>query len=416
MHSLATPFSGRRIVLCVAGGIAAYKSVYLLRTLVKAGADVRVAMTPSAREFVGPMTFQALSGQAVFTDLFNSEQDAEIGHIRVADGADLVIVAPATANLIAKVKAGLAHDPVTAAILAARCPILLAPAMNVNMWEAQSTQDNLRILVERGFHFVGPDSGFLACKWTGTGRLAEPDEIALAAAALLTKQDLQGLRVVVSAGGTKEDLDPVRFLGNRSTGKMGHALAAAAMQRGATVHLVSAAPPDSLPPATSEYSSVRSAEEMRVAVTQASAKADLVIMAAAVADYRSAFIAPQKLKKSTGELELKLTRTIDILAELGASRRGTKPFLVGFAAETENRLDAARDKLRRKGCDMIIANDVSQSDRGFSSDNNAVDVVSKSGVRAIALASKDSIAHSILDQVLVDMRRVGKPTLEADDE
>ena len=232
MHPLTNPLSDRRIVLCVAGGIAAYKSVELLRMLTKAGASVQVAMTRSAQEFVGVLTFQTLSGHPVFTDLFDNRQDAEIGHIRVADGADLVLVAPATANVLARITAGMANDPVTAAVIATRAPILLAPAMNVNMWESPAVRANVACLAERGMSFVGPEQGFLACKWTGQGRLSEPAAIAEAAAQLLSPQDMKGMRVVVSAGGTEEAIDSVRFLGNRSTGKMGYALGRAASRRG----------------------------------------------------------------------------------------------------------------------------------------------------------------------------------------
>jgi phosphopantothenoylcysteine decarboxylase/phosphopantothenate--cysteine ligase len=390
-------------VLCVTGGIAAYKSVYLLRELVKAGAQVQVAMTPSAQEFVGSLTFQTLSGQPVFTDLFDSQQDADIGHIRVADGADMIIVAPATAGVMARMVAGMANDPVTAAVLAARCPVLLAPAMNVNMWESAATRANVQTLMERGFHFVGPDAGFLACQWTGSGRLSEPPEIVEAAARVLTPQDYAGLRVVVAAGGTHEDIDPVRFIGNRSTGKMGYALALAAGRRGASVSLV--AGPNALENNTgAELTSVRSAEEMFEAVTAKSQGADLVIMAAAVADYRPTQVSAQKNKKESwgSEPSLALTRTTDILATLGKLTTKDRPYLVGFAAETENVADAARKKLKSKGCDLVVANDVGQSDRGFASDNNAVELIWKGGSKSLALASKDSIAHGILDQVRID--------------
>jgi phosphopantothenoylcysteine decarboxylase/phosphopantothenate--cysteine ligase len=394
------------LVLCVAGGIAAYKSVLVLRNLVKLGAGVQVAMTPSAREFVGALTFQTLSGQSVFTDLFDSQQDADIGHIRVADGADLIIVAPATANVLARIVAGMANDPVTAAVIAARCPILLAPAMNVNMWESAATRANVATLVERGFQFVGPDDGFLACKWTGSGRLAEPEDIVEAAARILTPQDCKGLRVVIAAGGTQEDLDPVRYLGNRSSGKMGYALALAASRRGAEVQLI--AGPNHLANHTgAALTAVRSAQEMSEAVLARSAEADLVIMAAAVADYKPSQASTQKRKKDAWgpRPELALERTQDILATLGRSPSGKRPYLVGFAAETEKVEEAARSKLKSKGCDLIVANDVSQSDRGFGSDNNAVELIWSGGSKSLPLASKDSIAHGILDHVLVDSLR-----------
>lgn len=403
MHVLASPFTDRQIVLCVAGGIAAYKSVYLLRGLVKAGASVRVAMTRSAQEFVGPLTFQTLSGKAVFTDLFDSQQDADIGHIRVADGADLLIVAPTTANVLARITAGMANDPVAAAVLAARCPILLAPAMNVNMWDNAATRANVESLAARGMQFVGPDAGFLACKWTGAGRLSEPEDILEAAARVMMPQDCEGLRVVVAAAGTQEAIDPVRYLGNRSTGKMGFALALAAARRGASVQLI-AGPTSLLDRSGAELTKVRSAKEMHAAVCAASRSADLVIMAAAVADYEPLSAADEKLKKDTwgAAPTISLQRTTDILATLGAQRKGSSPYLVGFAAETQDLVAAARKKLEAKGCDLVVANDVSRSDRGFGSDNNAVELVWPGGSQSLPLASKESIAHSILDRVLLD--------------
>ena len=405
MHPLDNPLLDRRVVLCVSGGIAAYKSVLLLRLLIKKGASVQVAMTQSAQQFVGPLTFGALSGKPVFTNLFDIQQDAEIGHIRIADGADLIVVAPATANVMARITAGMANDPVTAAVMASRAPVLLAPAMNVNMWQSAAVKDNVTRLAERGMWFVGPDEGFLACKWTGAGRLSEPEDISEAAAAILAPQDLAGTHVVISAGGTQEDIDPVRFLGNRSTGKMGYALARAAARRGAQVTLVSGPSCENVLRGV-RLVSVRSASEMDGAVQQASATADVVVMAAAVADYRPEQQANHKLKKSSwgAEPSIVLTRTVDILASLGASRSGRRPFLVGFAAETEAIAEAAQGKLVRKRCDMIVANDVGRSDRGLGSDNNAVELFCASGHRSfLALASKDSIAHGIFDQVLVEM-------------
>ncbi len=403
MHTTATPIADRQLVLCVAGGIAAYKSVYLLRALVKSGASIQVAMTPSSQEFVGPLTFQTLSGKPVFTDLFDCQQDADIGHIRVADGADLIIVAPATASVMARMVAGLANDPVTAAVLAAKCPVLLAPAMNVNMWESPATRANVQTLADRGFQFVGPDSGFLACQWTGSGRLSEPSDIVEAAARILTPQDFAGVRVLVSAGGTQEDIDPVRYLGNRSSGKMGYALALAASRRGASVELV--AGPNGLQNATgAELTSVRSAKEMLEVVSSKSKKADVVIMAAAVADYQPAAPALQKYKKeSWGDSpQVALTRTTDILASLGGMPDDKRPYLVGFAAETENVIESAKKKLAAKGCDLLVANDVSQGDRGFACSNNAVELLWAGGSSSLALASKDQIAHGILDQVRAD--------------
>lgn len=399
------PLHQRHILLCVAGGIAAYKSVELLRLLVGAGATVQVAMTRSAQEFVGPLTFQTLSGRRVFTDIFDSQQDADIGHIRAADGADLLIVAPATANLIARITAGMANDPVAASVLACRAPVLVAPSMNVNMWEHPATVANVATLRGRGLHFVGPDSGFLACQWTGSGRLSDPAEIVEAASRVLSPQDCAGLRFVVSAGGTREALDPVRFIGNRSTGEMGFALARAARRRGAEVTLITG--PTHLDQAGgAEVIAVQSAHEMHQSVVSASATASVVIMAAAVADYRPKEVSAEKLKKESwgANPSIELERTQDILAELGASRSGDKPYLVGFAAETEDLLASAQAKLKAKKCDLIVANDVSKSDRGFGAPTNEVLLVGKEGETLVPLASKDLVAHRIITRVLLDLQ------------
>ncbi len=404
--------AGAKIVLGVGGGIAAYKSVELLRGLVKLGAEVRVAMTQSARHFVGELTFQTLSGQPVFTDMFDNQQDADIGHIRVADGASLIVIAPATANLMARLVAGMANDPVTSAVLAATCPVLLAPAMNVNMWNNEATQRNVETLAARGMYFVGPDQGFLACKWIGQGRLSEPAEIAEAVAQLLSAQDYAGRHVLISAGGTEEALDPVRFLGNRSTGKMGYALARAVVRRGGRVTLVSG--PSTLEaPKGVQLVSVRSAAQMCDAIVNARQKADAIIMAAAVADFRPVQVATSKLKKHElgNSPTIVLERTVDILAKLGAEREGSWPLLVGFAAETTSDptalLALARKKLLAKKCDLIVANDVSASDRGFASDQNAVQLVSSEGHEDVALASKDEIAHAILDRLSRELQAKG---------
>ncbi len=398
----AAPLAGTRVVLGVSGGIAAYKSVLLLRLLTSAEAYVQVVMTRAAQEFVGPTTFQALSGRPVFTDLFNLGQESEIGHVQAADGAALVVIAPATANTIARMAAGLADDALSALVLATRAPVLLAPSMNVNMWNNPATQRNLRALIERGFRTVGPDDGFLACKWTGTGRMAEPAAIMEAAAQVLSPADFAGRRVVVSAGPTHERLDPVRFLGNRSTGKMGFAIAAAAARRGAEVRLV--AGPTYLPDPTGVHVvRVVSAAEMQRAVEEAAQDSDAVIMAAAVADYRPALPATDKIKKTGDELSVSLVRTTDILASLGAARAGakaTRPVLVGFAAETTDVVAYARRKLVSKQCDLIVANDVSRADAGFGTDTNRVVLVDAGGETALPLASKANVAHAILDRVI----------------
>lgn len=402
--SLAQPLAGKQLVLGVSGGIAAYKAVELLRLLTKAGAEVQVVMTDRATEFVGALTFQALSGRNVFTDMFSLTQESEIGHIQVADGADLIVLAPATANTIARLAAGFADDPLAAVCLATRAPVLLAPSMNVNMWNNPITQANLRRLIDvAGMTVVGPGTGFLACRWTGPGRLAEPADIVEAAARVLTANDLAGTRVVVSAGPTREAVDPVRFLSNRSTGKMGYALAQAAARRGASVTLVSG-PVAIAPPLGIEVIDVVTARDMFDAVTERAGDADVVVMAAAVADYAPASTAPEKLKKRAGALSLELSRTADILHHLGhqlKERRvgGRRPILIGFAAETEAVVDNARAKLAAKKCDMVIANDVSLDDAGFAVDTNRVTIVTATAQDELGLLSKDEVAHAIWDRV-----------------
>ena len=393
--------AGKTVVVGVSGGIAAYKCAEVVRLLTSAGALVRVAMTASATEFVGPLTFQALSGHPVFQTLFDLSQESEIGHIQLADAADLIIVAPATANTLARLAAGMADDPVTALCLATRAPILLAPSMNVNMWEHPLTQENLRRLVEVAkMTTVGPGDGALACRWTGAGRLAEAGEIVEAARRLLSPRDLGGVRVVVTAGGTREAIDPVRFLGNRSSGKMGFALATAALRRGAAVTLVSA--PGSLAaPAGAEHIEVESAAEMAEETWAAADSADVVIMAAAVADHRPRERWAEKQKKGAGgETRIELVETTDILAELGSRRRGGRPLLVGFAAETSEVLRHAEAKLLAKGCDLIVANDVSAEGAGFAVDTNRVALLSRVGPPATAAGTKLEVADFVLDAVV----------------
>jgi phosphopantothenoylcysteine decarboxylase / phosphopantothenate---cysteine ligase len=405
MNERAQPLRGRTVVVGAGGGIAVYKAVELVRLLTKAGATVRVAMTPRAREFVGPLTFQALSGRPVMTDLFDLTQESEIGHIQVADAADLVVVAPATANVIARMAAGMADCPVTAVLLATTAPVLLAPSMNVNMWNHPITRANLRRLVsEAGVHVVGPGEGFLACRWTGPGRLAEPADIVEAAAHVLTHKDLAGRRVVVTAGPTWEAIDPVRVVANRSSGRMGFALARAAARRGAAVEFVHG-PVALEPPIGVNAEAVESAAEMAVATRRAAESADVVIMAAAVADYRPAEAAAHKRKKRDlgTSTSLAMVRTTDILAELGQARaeRGTsRPLLVGFAAETERVVEEAKAKLSGKRCDLVVANDVTQPDAGFAVDTNRVVLVDAGGTTELPVASKDEISHAILDRVL----------------
>ena len=399
----AHPLKGARIVVGVAGGIAAYKAAELVRLFDKAGAQVDVAMTARAQKFVGPMTFQALTRRPVFTDLFSLTEEATIGHIHLADQADLVVIAPATASSLARLAAGQADDAVTAIVLATRAPVLLAPSMNVHMWSHPLTQANLVRLVEVArYRVVGPGDGFLACRWTGPGRLAEPADIVEAAAHVLSPQDLAGKRIVVTAGPTYEAIDPARFIGNRSSGKMGAALAAAAQRRGAEVTLL-LGPSAIAPPVGVTVVAIESAAQLEAALTAAAKSADAIIMAAAVADYRPATPAAHKLKRSQlgAKTELALVANSDLLAGLG-KRRGAKktPLLVGFAAETQDVVANARAKLAAKRCDLVIANDVAEPGAGFGVDTNRVTIVDHRGVTEIPPGTKAEVAHRILDSVI----------------
>jgi phosphopantothenoylcysteine decarboxylase/phosphopantothenate--cysteine ligase len=398
----AFALTGAQIVVGVGGGIAAYKAAELVRLLDKAGATVHVAMTARAQKFIAPMTFQALTRRPVFTDLFSLTEEASIGHIQLADRADLVIIAPATANVISRLANGMASDAVTAMVLATKAPVLLAPSMNVNMWSHPLTRQNVEKLVDVAkYKVVGPDSGFLACRWTGPGRLAEPVDIVEAAAMLLSTQDLAGKKLVVSAGPTYEAIDPVRFVGNRSSGKMGIALAAAAKRRGADVTLILG--PSAVPPPIGVATShVETAAQLQWALTNAAKGADAIVMTAAVADYLPAREAKEKLKR--GQLGAKTTIELvanpDVLAELGKQRKGRTPLLVGFAAETEDVLDNARKKLAQKKCDLIVANDVSEPNAGFAVDTNHVQLVDANEVVDIPSAPKAEVAHRILDKIV----------------
>jgi phosphopantothenoylcysteine decarboxylase/phosphopantothenate--cysteine ligase len=397
----------RTVSLGVGGGIAVYRACELARLLMKRGATVRVAMTRNAREFVSPLTFQALTGNPVLVDLFDPQHDLTFGHLATGKSADLFIVAPATANLIARIRAGMADDPVTTSVLASRCPVLIAPAMNTAMWENRQTQDNVRALLADGrFSMVGPAAGMLAEGEVGMGRLAEPPDIVEAAEALLAPKDLAGWKVVVTAGPTREHLDPVRFISNPSSGRMGFAVARAAAQRGARVLLV-AGPTELAAPAGVELVRVTSAEQMAAATLPALANAQLFVAAAAVADQRPRERAPQKVKKTEGEEQLVLVRTPDILAQAAAARGADGPMLLGFAAETERVLEQATAKLRRKGLDLIAANDVSEPGSGFGGETNRLIVIDRLG-RTVELPSmsKQEAAHALLDRALGLQREI----------
>ena len=390
------------ILLGVSGGIGAYKAVEVARGLQKQGHDVAAIMTRSARRFVGPVTFEAITRREVITDQWKPGANADIEHIALASTADLLLVAPATANIIGKFANGIADDFLSSLYLATTAPVLMAPAMNTNMFAHPAVVENLQRLTARGVKFVEPGSGYLACGWIGKGRLAEPAEIVDAAIHVIRPRGaLSGLRVLVTAGPTLEDIDPVRFIGNRSSGKMGYALAGEAARRGARVTLISG-PTKMTPPRTDEVVQVRSAAEMHHAVMSRAEAADVVIMSAAVADYTPSAVEGQKIAKQDGPLTLTLTRTRDILADLGqlpSRRQGDSPVLIGFAAETHDVVAHARQKLERKAVDLIVANDVSQEGAGFDADTNAVTLVTRDGTEEVPLQSKSAVASRILDRV-----------------
>ncbi|MGW8311696.1 MAG: bifunctional phosphopantothenoylcysteine decarboxylase/phosphopantothenate--cysteine ligase CoaBC [Desulfuromonadales bacterium] len=389
---------GKCVVLGVTGGIAAYKAVELLRLLIKAGAEVHVIMTRSAQEFITPLTFQTLSGNPVHTELFNLIQEQEIGHISLADRADLVLIAPATANLVGKVAGGIADDLLTTTIMATRAKVLFAPAMNSNMWQNPLYRANQTKLEGLGYHFLEPVTGDLACGWQGPGKLPEPQEIFNAARTLLGSSRLAGMTVLVTAGPTREEIDPVRFLSNHSSGKMGYAIARAARDLGAHVILVSG--PVNLPePSGIETIRVVSALEMYQVVIEQAKRSDLIIKAAAVADFRPEIRSDQKTKKGTAEtMLLELRRNPDILAELGR-QKGSR-ILVGFAAETDQLLKHAREKLIGKNLDMIVANDVTESGAGFDGDTNIVRLLTADGnIEELPQMTKDQVAATLLDRI-----------------
>lgn len=383
----------RNVVLGVSGGIAAYKSAELVRQLKELGADVRVIMTRGAREFITPLTLQALSGRPVHSELLDTEAELGMGHIELARWADLLLIAPATADLLARLASGRADDLLTTVTLATASPKLLAPAMNQQMWRDPATTANVTALAERGFHLIGPADGEQACGDVGPGRMEQPAAIARAAADLFSSGLLAGKRVVITAGPTREALDPVRYLSNHSSGKMGFALARAAADAGALTTLVSG--PVQLPtPDHVHRVDVQSAEDMLRECLDRVPTCDIFIACAAVADYRPVAVAGEKIKKGAERITLELQRNPDILATVSA--RADAPFTVGFAAETSNLLAYARGKLENKGVDMIVANDVSNSTIGFNSENNAVTVLWADGSKDLAQASKAAIARELI--------------------
>lgn len=401
--------SNRNIALGVSGGIAAYKAVEVLRGLQRAGAVVRVAMTRRACEFVQPLTFRALSGSHVIVDDYAPDNPDPIAHITFSQTADLLIVAPATANIIAKFANGIADDFLTSTYLACKSPVLIAPAMNTTMWEHPSTQRNLQQLRADGVYIVEPDAGEMACGTIGPGRLSEPERIVATALEILSRststrqRDLAGERFLITVGATREEIDPVRFISNRSSGKMGFALAEAALKRGGEVTVV-AGTTTVAPPAGVKIVHALSAEKMSEAVAKESANASVFIGAAAIADYRPAQRADQKIKKSQDSLTLTLEKTPDVLSQVAASRANGM-LVIGFAAETENVLDNAREKLRSKNLDAIVANDVSSEGSGFDSATNAITIITRDKDKTVELPlmSKSEAADRILD-VIVSLR------------
>lgn len=393
-----------KIALGVTGGIAAYKAAEVLRLLQDRGVNVQVVMTRAAQEFVRPLTFAALSGQKVITDMFgegNAEPnvDSAVEHIAVAQNIDALLVAPATADTLAKFAQGIANDFLSTLYLATTAPVVLAPAMNVNMWEHPATKGNLETLRLRGVHIIEPGAGYLACGMVGAGRLADPEQIVAETLAVLgVSQDLAGETVLITAGPTYEPIDPVRFLGNRSSGKMGYALAEAALRRGARVVLITG-PTALTPPSAAEVFPVETAEQMRNAVMEHFADATIVIKTAAVADYTAKHRADQKIKRK-GEMTLELVPTADILAELGARRVTPSQVIIGFAAETHEGIANAREKLRKKKADAIVMNDVSRPGIGFGSERNAATIITANDEIEIPEMTKREMAGRVLDAAL----------------
>jgi phosphopantothenoylcysteine decarboxylase/phosphopantothenate--cysteine ligase len=389
------------IALGVTGGIGAYKAVEVARGLQKRGHEVVAVMTSSAMRFVGAITFEAITQRRVITDQFESGANADIEHIAIASTIDLLVIAPATANIIGKMANGIADDFLSTLYIATRAPVLVAPAMNTQMFAHEAVRRNLDRLAARGVRFVEPGEGYLACGWIGKGRLAEPDDIVAAAEAILRPEGpLRGRRVLVTAGPTYEDFDPVRYLGNRSSGRMGFAIANEAARRGAEVTLV-AGPTTIDTPAVNQVVRVRGAEEMHRAVLERAERMHVVIMAAAVADYAPAERASQKVPKDGDTMTMVLKKTPDILADLGRRRvaSGDGPLLVGFAAETEDVVARAAAKREEKHADLIVANDVSRADAGFDVETNAVTIIGRSSVESLPVQSKTRVAAAILDRV-----------------
>jgi len=394
---------GKHIVLGVTGGIAVYKAAEFVRLLVKAEANVHVVMTRHAEEFMMPLTFQTLSGNPVVTDTFALFEESQIGHVALADLAELIIILPATANIIGKIANGIADDFLSTMVMASRAPVLLAPSMNVNMWENPAFQKNMQTLIERGVHFVEPGTGELACHWYGKGRLAELEDVMEKTEDLFSPKDLKGERILITAGPTQEPIDPVRFITNLSSGKMGYALAKMARRRGAEVVLITGPTSASLPRKDIEWVPVKTAEEMRKAVLIHLKPCSVVIKAAAVADYRPKEVYSKKIKKKDASLSLDMERTVDILAEIGKQKG--KRILIGFAAETDDLIANAQKKLQAKNLDLVIANDVAV---GFAGDTNQIKILSRTGeIKNLPLMTKEEVSQVILDELVCLIKKRG---------
>lgn len=394
-----TMLQNKNIIVGVTGGIAAYKACDLISRLKKMGANVKVIMTQAATEFITPLTLQSLSQNPVATGMFDRPEQWEIEHIALAKWADVLVIAPATANLIGKMAGGIADDLLSTTLLATRAPIYLAPAMNTQMYAHPVVQANIQKLRELGIHFIDPETGRLACGDIGAGKLADIDTILATLEDEFSKdRDYAGKRILITAGPTREAIDPVRFLSNHSSGKMGYALAKSAVRRGAAVTLISGPVALERPDGLEKFIPVESAAEMYQAVLESFASQDIVIMSAAVADYRPKMVSRQKIKKTESTLAIELTKNIDILAELGKIKQEQK--LIGFAAETEHLEEYARKKLLQKNLDLIVANDLTQAGAGFGVDTNIVKLIDRSGiVEDLPLMSKADLSNRILDRI-----------------
>ena len=391
--------AGKKVVLGVTGGIAAYKSAEVVSRLRHNGAEVHVIMTRNATEFVSPLTFQTLSANPVITDTFKTPEAWNVEHVALAKLADIFVIAPATANILAKMACGIADDMLSTTVLATKAPILVAPAMNTGMWTAEATRNNAEILRKRGVHFAGPESGMLACGDEGAGRMSEPDDIVNAVACILEeKHDLEGLKILVTAGATRERLDPVRFLTNDSSGKMGFALAEAARNRGAEVTLVKGST-TAVVPSGIRIISIESAMDLLKTMKKEAPKQDVIIQAAAVADYRPVSVSKTKIKKKAGEpMTLTLEENPDVAKTIGAMKKKNQIF-VGFAAETDHMEKHASDKLVSKNLDMIVANDITKAGAGFNTDTNIATLICREGTESLPLMSKKELADIILDRI-----------------